>query len=88
MKRKLLAVALASLFALPVFAMDRDEPYDDANYAPSASASASQPRDALVTERRAGEAVLEPASAGQPRDGLVAERRAGEAVLELGRSIN
>ena len=83
MKRKLLAVALASLFALPVFAMDRDEPYDDANRAASASASASQPRDARGAERRAASA-----SAGQPRDALVAERRAGEAVLELGRSIN
>jgi len=59
MKRKLLAVALASLFALPAFAMDRDEPYGDANRAASASASASQPRDARVVERRAGEAVLE-----------------------------
>ena len=48
MKRKLLAVAVASLFALPAFAVDRDEPYDDANRAASASASASQPRDALV----------------------------------------
>jgi len=89
MKRKLLAVALASLFALPAFAMDRDEPYSyDAKRAPSASASASQARDALVVERRTSEAVLEPTSAGQPRDALVAERRAGEAVLELGRSIN
>lgn len=57
MKRKLLAVAVASLFALPAFAMDRDEPYDDD--VPPASASASQPRDALVAEWRAGEAVLE-----------------------------
>ena len=59
MKHQVLAVLVGSLFALPVFAMDRDEPYNDANYAPSASASASQPRDTLVTEWRAGEAVLE-----------------------------
>jgi len=59
MKRKLLAVALASLFALPAFAMDRDVPYPYGNHAPSDSASASQPRDALIAEGRAGEAVLE-----------------------------
>ncbi len=49
MKRQIIAVALGSLFALPAFAMDRDEPYGDVGTAQSVSASAG---------KRTGETVL------------------------------
>ncbi len=52
MKHQVLAVVVGSLFALPAFAMDRDVPFVDADFTPSVSAPAGQPRGAA---QRTGE---------------------------------